>query len=55
MAIEHALKKRKEENILITFKISQNLVLVPMRFLGVGGRAVCATVQMKELPWPWLM
>lgn len=34
MEIEHALKERKEENLLITFKISQNLVLVPVRFLG---------------------
>ena len=34
MEIEHALKERKEENLLITFKISQNLVLVPRRFLG---------------------
>lgn len=30
MEIEHALKERKEENLLITFKISQNLVLVPV-------------------------
>lgn len=34
MEIDHALKERKEENLLITFKISQNLVLVPGRLLG---------------------
>lgn len=32
--MEHALQEREEENLLITFKISQNLVLVPERFLG---------------------
>lgn len=34
MKMEHALQEKEEENLLITFKISQNLVLVPERFLG---------------------
>lgn len=34
MEIDHALKERREENLLITFKISQNLVLVPREAPG---------------------
>lgn len=48
MEIEHALKERKEENLLITFKISQNLVLVPVRFLG-GGRG-CGGADERAAP-----
>lgn len=37
MEIDHALKERKEENLLIMFKISQNFVLVPREVPGRTG------------------
>lgn len=52
MEIEHALKERKEENLLITFKISQNLVLVPVRFLGEGGAGVGGLLRADERAAP---